>query len=392
MFDKRFRRIVLSSTAAAVAATMVAACGGSSSTNEPVGAPVYGGTLTFYDPVEYQAWASTNSIWSNSQVANNLAERLIWQDPQTGDYKPWLAESYQISDDHLSYTFKLRPGVTFSDGSPLDAEVVKLNFDQHGFGDKALGITQDPFWTDYVGTDVVDDHTVAVKLSKPNVGFIQILSNYRASSILGKATLARDLNGQGDLRNWVGTGPFVVDSVTGTTGVTLKRRDDYDWAPTGVEAFGQGLSGAHRVQDGARGRHPGWCAPVGGGDADREERRPPYDEDTVTAGGGTLVAIPPVQGETNDLTVRLDNPESPLQDKQVRLALQAATDRQAINKAVLSPNYPIPPSGALVKGTPLRGRLQQLPDLRLAEGEVDAGRRGLATGGPTASASRMASG
>lgn len=121
MFDKRFRRIVLSSTAAAVAATMVAACGGSSSTNEPVGAPVYGGTLTFYDPVEYQAWASTNSIWSNSQVANNLAERLIWQDPQTGDYKPWLAESYQISDDHLSYTFKLRPGVTFSDGSPLDA-------------------------------------------------------------------------------------------------------------------------------------------------------------------------------------------------------------------------------------------------------------------------------
>lgn len=161
-----------------------------------------------------------NSIWSNSQVSNNLAERLIWQDPITGEYKPWLAESYQTSDDHLAYTFKLRSGVTFSDGTPLDAAVVKANFDQHGFGDESLGITQDPFWTDYAGTDVVDDSTVVVRLSKPNAGFIQILSNYRASSILGKSTLEKDLNGQSDLRNWVGTGPFVVESVEGTTGVT----------------------------------------------------------------------------------------------------------------------------------------------------------------------------
>ncbi|MCW2560957.1 MAG: transporter substrate-binding protein [Mycobacterium sp.] len=351
MFAKRFRRLMLSSAAVAMAATMVAACGGNSSTKEPAGDPVYGGTLTFYDPVEYQAWKPTNSIWSNSQVANNLAERLIWQDPATGDYKPWLAESYQISDDHLAYTFKLKPGVTFSDGSPLDAQVVKLNFDQHGFGDKGLGITQDPFWTDYAGTDVVDDRTVVVKLSKPNAGFIQILSNYRASSILGKATLEKDLNGQGDLRNWVGTGPFVVESVSGTTGVTLKRRDDYDWPPTGSKHAGKAY--LERIvfktvpEAGTR------VGALQSGETQIARNVAPYDEETVTSGGGTLVAIP-VQGETNDLTVRLDNPDSPLQDKQVRLALQAATDRQAINKAVLSSNYPIP-TGALVKDTPLRG-------------------------------------
>lgn len=351
MFASRFRRVLLSSAAAAMAVATVAACGGGSSSDQPVGDPVDGGTLTFYDPVEYNAWKPTNSIWSNSQVSNNLAERLIWQDPESGEYKPWLAESYEISDDHLSYTFKLRPDVTFSDGTPLNAEVVKLNFDQHGTGDEALGITQDPFWTDYAGTDVVDDSTVVVRLAKPNAGFIQILSNYRASSILGASTLAKDLNGQSDLRNWVGTGPFVVESVDGTTAVTLKRRDDYNWAPTGSKHTGKAY--LERIifktvpEAGTR------VGALQSGEAQIARNVAPYDEETVTAGGGTLLPIS-VQGETNDLTVRLDSPDSPLHDKRVRLALQAATDRQAINEAVLSPNYPIPTS-ALVKGTPLRG-------------------------------------
>jgi peptide/nickel transport system substrate-binding protein len=73
--------------------------------------------------------------------------------------------------------------------------VVKLNFDQHGPGDKSLGIPQDPSWTQYAGTYVVDDHTVNARLSKPNAAFLQVLSNYRASSILGKSYLAQHLNG-----------------------------------------------------------------------------------------------------------------------------------------------------------------------------------------------------
>jgi peptide/nickel transport system substrate-binding protein len=345
------RRFILSSAVVAAVASMLVACGGSSSTNAGGGSPVYDGTLTFYDPVQYDAWTPTNSLWSNSQVADNVAERLIWQDPASGDFKPWLAESWQISDDHLAYTFKLKPGITFSDGSPLDAGVVKLNFDQHGFGDKTLGVPQDPFWTEYAGTDVVDDHTVVVRLSKPNAAFLQILSNYRASSILGKSYLAKDLNGQGDLHNWVGTGPFVVDSVDGTNGVTLKRRDDYNWAPAGSahtgKAYLEKIVFRTVPEAGTR------VGALQSGEAQIARNIAPYDEQTVSAGGGKIVAIP-VQGQSNDLTIQLADPTSPVQDKRVRLALQAATDRDAINKAVLSPNYPIP-TGALVKGTPLRG-------------------------------------
>ncbi|GAA3969377.1 ABC transporter substrate-binding protein [Gordonia caeni] len=350
MFPNRFRRRLLATTIAAATAMTIAACGGQSGDGAS-GPPVYGGTLTFYDPLEYSAWAPTNSIWSNSQVSNNVAERLVWQDPETGEFKPWLAESWEISDDRLTYTFKLKPGVTFSDGSPLDAATVKENFDQHGTGDEAKGIVPDPFWTDYVGTDAPDAQTVVVKLSKPNSGFLQILSNYRASSILGSSFLAHDLNGQSDLRNWVGTGPFVVESVDGTTGVTLKRRDDYDWAPEGT-----GQSGKAYLERIVFKVVPEASTRVGAlqsGEAHIARNIAPYDEETVSAGGGELLPIT-VQGETNDLTVDLRNPDSPAQDKNVRLALIAATDREAINQTVLSPNYPIP-TGALTQGTPQRG-------------------------------------
>lgn len=351
MFTKKSQRAVTSVIVSGATVFALAACSNGPSAQADVGTPVSGGTLTFYDPVEYNAWKPTNSIWSNSQISDNLAERLIWQDPETGEYRPWLAESYQISEDNLTYTFVLKSGVTFSDGTALTAQVVKANFDQHGNGDEARGITKDPFWTDYAGTEAIDDRTVAVKLSVPNAGFIQILSNYRASSILGQSLLDRDLNGQSDLRNWVGTGPFVVESVDGSTGVTLKSREDYDWAPEGSGHDGKAY--LDRIvfktvpEGGTR------VGALQSGEAQIARNIAPYDEETVTAGGGNLVAIP-VQGETNDLTVDLSDPTAPIQDKQVRLALQAATDRDEINKSVLSPNYPIPTS-ALVQGTPLRG-------------------------------------
>lgn len=99
MRNIRFRQILATGTAAIALATVLAACGGSSSPDEAAGDPVFGGTLNFYDPIEYTAWTPVNSIWSNSQVANNLAERLTWQDPKTGQIKPWLAKSWEVSPD-----------------------------------------------------------------------------------------------------------------------------------------------------------------------------------------------------------------------------------------------------------------------------------------------------
>ncbi|MEV0248929.1 ABC transporter substrate-binding protein [Nocardia sp. NPDC050712] len=346
-----FRKLLAAGTVAIALATALTACGGSpSSGNGPAGDPVFGGTLKFYDPIEYTAWLPTNSIWSNSQVANNLAERLTWQDPKTGAIKPWLAKSWRISDDKLTYTFTLREGVTFSNGDPVDAAVVKANYDQHGLGDKALGIPPDRFFSDYKSSEVIDPLTVQVSFTKPNVGFLQVASFYRAGSILAKPFLAQDLNGQGQAKNWIGSGPFVVESVSGTTGITLKRREDYNWAPEG--SGHQGKAYLERVvfktvpEAGTR------VGALKSGEAHIARNIAPYDEDTVTAGGGVIEAFP-VQGQTNKLSFQLDS-VTPVLDKNVRLALQAATNRQEINETVLSPSYPVPKS-ILVQGTPNRG-------------------------------------
>jgi peptide/nickel transport system substrate-binding protein len=346
------RRMLLFASAALSAATLLlSACGGSSAGAQTGdGTPVYGGTLTFYDPIEYVAWTPTQSTWSNSNVTDNLADRLIWQDPKTGELKPWLATSWEVSTDKLTYTFHLRKSVTFSNGDPLDAETVKLNFDQHGLGDAKLGIPPDSFWTNYKSTVVVDPLTLKVTFTKPNVGFLQVVSLYRASSILGKPFLKQDLNGQSKLENWVGTGPFVVERVDGTTGVTLKRRDDYNWAPEG-----SGHQGKAYLEKIVYKTVPEAGTRVGAlqsGEAQVARNIAPYDEQTVTTGGGKIDAIP-VQGETNKLAVQL-SANAPTRDLQVRLALQAATDREEINKTVLSPSYPVPTS-VLVKGTPSRG-------------------------------------
>ncbi|WP_216908454.1 ABC transporter substrate-binding protein [Nocardia noduli] len=351
MRNIRFRKLLATTAVATALATALAACGGSSSSSgDSVGEPVFGSTLQFYDPVQYTAWLPTNSIWSNSQVTNNLAERLTWQDAKTGAIKPWLATSWEISDDKLKYRFRLREGVTFSNGDPVDAAIVKANYDQHGFGDQRLGIPPDRFFSDYQGAQVIDPLTVEISFTKPNAGFLQVASFYRAGSILAKPFLEKDLNGQGLAANWIGSGPFVVESVDGTTGITLKRREDYNWAPEG--SAHQGKAYLERVvfktvpEAGTR------VGALQSGQAHIARNIAPYDEESVTGAGGQILAFP-VQGQTNKLSVQLDS-TAPILDKNVRLALQAATNREEINRTVLSPSYPIPTS-ILVQGTPSRG-------------------------------------
>ena len=58
-------------------------------------------------------------------VLRNVVEALTDQDPQTGQIIPWLAERWEVSEDSRQFSFHLREGVTFADGSPLDAAAVK---------------------------------------------------------------------------------------------------------------------------------------------------------------------------------------------------------------------------------------------------------------------------
>ncbi|MEU0927827.1 ABC transporter substrate-binding protein [Streptomyces malaysiensis] len=340
------------SAALGAAVLLLSACSGgtqnTANSSGDAGKPQYGGTLKFYDPVSYKAWQITNTLWSNSNVTTNLADRLTWQNPKTGKIEPWLAKSWTISPDHLTYTFTIRSGVTFSDGSKLDAKVVKHNLDQHAFGDKKLGVAPDEFFANYAGTKVVDPRTVRVTLSKPNAGFLQVLSIYR-TGILAESYLKKDWNDKGKLTSLIGSGPFVVAGGNGTTNVVLKRRDDYNWAPKSFKHQGKAYLSEIRYTT-----VPEQSTAVGAlqsQQADVVRNIAPDDEETVKSSGGQVEAFP-AQGESNALHISLAA-NAPTRDIQVRRALQAATDRKEINNIALSPSYGVAKS-ILVHGTPKR--------------------------------------
>src|ERR1700712_69559 len=94
------------------------------------GKPVDGGTLSVglgTDAAIIDPSITGNSI--TALITRNIVDSLIGQAPDN-TFTPWLAEHWEINSDHTAYTFHLRQGVTFSDGTPLDAAAVKFNFDR----------------------------------------------------------------------------------------------------------------------------------------------------------------------------------------------------------------------------------------------------------------------
>ena len=144
---------------------------------------------------------------------------------------PALAESWEVSADGTTYTFHLRTGATFSDGSVVDADVVKANLDDIvSLGARSL------IGSSYVAglesVDVVDPATVSVTFAQPSAQFLQATST-ATLGLLAPATLAADPDARcaGEL---IGSGPFVIDDYVADQSVELSKRADYDWAPSEI--------------------------------------------------------------------------------------------------------------------------------------------------------------
>lgn len=131
-------------------------------------------------------------------VYQNVFEGLTRVD-QTGTVQPGLAESWTISDDGLTYTFKLHDGVTFHDGSTFDAEDVKFTFDRI----LAEGSTNahSEFYTAITGITVVDPLTVELKLDRQIGRFLFDLGR-------GDAVIVAPESAENNANEPIGTGPF----------------------------------------------------------------------------------------------------------------------------------------------------------------------------------------
>ncbi|GAA0254845.1 ABC transporter substrate-binding protein [Cryptosporangium japonicum] len=329
---------------ATATALVLAGCSSAGDGAAEAGPPQSGGTLKFalavdptcLDPQQFGLNASLN-------VGRQIVDSLTDQDPKTGEIKPWLAESWTVDDAATSFTFTLRDGATFSDGTPVDAAAVKTNFDAIvKLGAKAQ--LAGTYLAGYRSATVVDPKTVRVDFAAPSAQFLQATSTM-SLGLLSASTAAKtaEQRCQGDL---VGSGPFVLKKYTPNQGVTLARRTGYAW-PSSLaehkgEAYLDGIEYKIVPESGVR------TGTLQSGQIDGATDIPPQDEARFDGNGFQLL----VRGNPGIPFNLAANTSKPiLADEQVRLAVQKALNRTEIVQTALSDKYRSATS-ALAKSTP----------------------------------------
>ena len=302
---------------------------------EGAGDPVKGGTLIYLEQQAHtNLYPPAGGFYPNGGILNQITDKLTYQNPKTLEIEPWIAESWTVNADATEYTFKIRPGVTFSDGTPLDAAAVAKNYDVFGLGNKALKQPVSEVINNYERSEVVDPQTVKFFFKKPSPGFLQGTSVI-GSGLVAASTLALPFEQLGDATKIIGSGPFVVDSETIGKELNLKAREEYAWGPAKLTHQGRAyLDGIKYIITGEDSVRIGALL---AGQADFIRQVQAYDEKQVEAQDYQIYA-PSTRGVNNSVVFRPDNPL--VADVRVRKALLHATDAKEIVTTLFSANYP----------------------------------------------------
>ena len=319
--------------AAVLGALGLAAC--SSSTAAP-GAEaseadrVDGGELTIY----HANITVLDPRQNHGIVGRALADSLVDADPDTGEILPWLASAWEVDEAGLTYTFTLREGITFSDGTALDAAAVKTNLDQ-----SAQQVVDGEGWyyqglfDDYVGAEATDELELVVTFSRPNPSFLPTLATGQLAIL---APSSFDLSyEQRDNGEFIGSGSFVLESYTPNEGIVLARREDYAW-PSGA-ATHEGAPSIERVTISFVDEQSVRESALQAGETDLAQNPTTQVADQLEAEGNGLI-FRAQSGIPYSLVLNLTDPA--LQDIAVRRALSRAIDRQAIFEGVTGARQP----------------------------------------------------
>jgi peptide/nickel transport system substrate-binding protein len=301
----------------------------------PALASVQGGTLVYLEQQAHtNLYPPSGGFYPNGGILNQITDKLTYQNPKTLEIEPWIAESWSSNADKTEYTFKLRPGVTFSDGTPLDANAVAKNFDTFGLGNKEKRLPVSEVINNYDHSEVIDPLTVKFYFKRSSPGFLQGTATI-GSGLVSLGTLNRNYDELGDARHIIGSGPFVVSGETLGREVDLSVRKDYQWGPTKLAQ--QGRANLDGIKVIVTGEDSVRIGALQAGQADFIRQIQAYDEKQTQDQGFTIYAAP-TRGVNDSVAFRPDNPL--VSDLRVRQALLHATDSKQIVDTLFSVNYP----------------------------------------------------
>ncbi len=263
---------------------------------------------------------------------SSVYDTLVFQDPETGEFVPGLAERWEISPDGRTYTFHLRRDVVFHDGTPFDADAVRANFDyvlnpEH-HSQKAASMLGP-----LDAVEVVDAHTVVLNLSEPFAPLLDSLSQV----YLGMASpQALATWGPAEYQfHQVGTGPYRFVEYVPNDHLTLERNPDYAWAPS---VYRQTSANLERITFQFYVDPPSRALALENGEVQIIGEIPPLDARRLEQSGFTVHPVP-IPGQP--LQLFFNTRLSPTDDVAVRQALILGVDRKGIVEMVFGSYSPV---------------------------------------------------
>lgn len=249
-------------------------------------------------------------------VTEHIFDTLVTLDK---DFKivPRLAESWQSSPDGKEWTFKLRKGVKFTDGTVFNAGVVKFNIER--LLDPKVKVLLRSYINQVDKVEVIDEYTVKMILKYPHAPFLARLSS-ASNAMLSPAAVAK--YGKDIARNPVGTGPYKVKEWVKGDKLVLERNDGY-WGPKPAIKtiiFKPVPDNNTRL------------AMLEAGDADIIVRVPPVEYDRLNKNDKIKVVR---SNSTREIYMGMNVNNQYLKDPRVRQALNHAVNKEEIVAGIL---------------------------------------------------------
>ncbi len=292
--------------------------------------PHKGGTLvvaTTADTPDLDIQKYLNSSQHNALLPlfDGLVEKDFTADADFPPIIPGLATSWSVSPDGLTYTFILRKGVKFHDGTPFNAAAADFNFQRmtnpkQKYYDPQVGSSAQGVLKGLKGSKVVDEYTFQIELSHPNTGFIEAIAslpNYYMESPAAFDKYGKDVG-----QHAVGTGPFkLVEWVRGQRTV-MARNDDY-W---GKKPYVDTMVYRPIIEPAAR------AAALKAGEVQIAWDLPVDQVDSFKADPAYQVFL---RGIPATKVIECWQSSGPFSDKRVRKAVNMAIDRETLANVVL---------------------------------------------------------